>query len=65
MIKDFSEPREFRMIIRLNPTESLNLGNTGIIIANYSYEAKFVFSSDIKLKPSMKVDAPLQEEDLE
>ena len=53
-----------RDCIRLFPTESINVGATGVIIANYSFETKYIFTDELKLKNSMKIDSPLQEEDL-
>jgi len=53
-----------RDCIKLFPTESINVGTTGVIIANYSFETKYIFSTETKLKNSMKVDSLIQEEDL-
>jgi hypothetical protein len=52
-----------RACIRLSHGESMNIGITGVIISNYSLEPKYVFSSDMKLLNSMKVNTPIQEED--
>jgi hypothetical protein len=53
-----------RDCIRLFPSEIINIGSSGIFITNSSFETQYIFSSEIKLTNLMKVDTPIQEEDL-